>query len=51
MAAGIADEVAPEAEVVDRAVALADELAGKNREVIAAHKRLLYGDAIADCGA
>jgi Delta3-Delta2-enoyl-CoA isomerase len=49
--AGIADEAVAEAEVVDRAVELATALADKNREVIAAHKRLLYGDAIALCGA
>jgi enoyl-CoA hydratase/carnithine racemase len=43
LAAGIVTEVAPEAEVLDRAVAVAASLAGKNRAVIAAHKRLLYG--------
>jgi enoyl-CoA hydratase/carnithine racemase len=51
LAAGIVDEVAAEADVVDRAVARAAELAGKNREVIREHKRLMYGDAIACCGA
>ncbi len=50
VAAGIADAVAPEDEVVDRAVALAAGLADKNRDVIAAHKRLLYGDALTTCG-
>ena len=50
LAAGIVDELAPEADVVDRAVVLAAELAGKNREVIAEHKRLMYGDAMAICG-
>jgi hypothetical protein len=35
--------VAPEAEVLERAVAVAASLAGQNRTVIAAHKRLLYG--------
>lgn len=50
LAAGIVTEVAPEDAVLDRAVALAEELAGKNREVIAAHKQLLYGDALAICG-
>jgi Delta3-Delta2-enoyl-CoA isomerase len=44
--AGIVTEVAPEAEVLDRAVALAASLAGKDRKVLAAHKRLLRGDAI-----
>ena len=42
-AVGIVTDVAPEAEVLERAVALATSLAGKNRTVIAAHKRLLYG--------
>jgi Delta3-Delta2-enoyl-CoA isomerase len=49
-AAGIVDELAPEDEVVDRAVVLAAELAGKNREVIAAHKQLMYGAALTACG-
>jgi enoyl-CoA hydratase/carnithine racemase len=40
---GIVTDVAPETEVLERAVALATSLAGKNRTVIAAHKRLLYG--------
>jgi enoyl-CoA hydratase/carnithine racemase len=43
LAAGIVTEVAPEAEVLNRAIAVAASLAGKNRAVIAAHKRLLYG--------
>lgn len=42
-AVGIVTDVAPEAEVLERAVAVAASLAGKNRSVIAAHKRLLYG--------
>jgi enoyl-CoA hydratase/carnithine racemase len=42
-AVGIVTDVVPEAEVLERAVALATSLAGKNRTVIAAHKRLLYG--------
>lgn len=50
LAAGIVTEVAPEDAVLDRAVALAEALAGKSREVIAAHKQLLYGDALATCG-
>jgi enoyl-CoA hydratase/carnithine racemase len=50
VAAGIVDEVAAEADVVERAVALATGLAGKNREVIAEHKRLMYGEALALCG-
>ena len=51
VAAGIADEVADEGDVLDRAVAIAAELAGKNRDVIAEHKRLMYGDAMEICGA
>ncbi|MFL6204856.1 MAG: enoyl-CoA hydratase/isomerase family protein [Acidimicrobiales bacterium] len=43
LAAGIVTDVAPEGEVLERAVSLAASLAGKNRAVIAAHKRLLYG--------
>ncbi|MGZ4706269.1 MAG: enoyl-CoA hydratase/isomerase family protein, partial [Acidimicrobiales bacterium] len=50
LAAGIVDEVAAEADVLDRAVAMAAELAGKNRDVIREHKRLMYGDALASCG-
>jgi Delta3-Delta2-enoyl-CoA isomerase len=50
LAAGIVDELAAEADVVDRAVVLAAELAGKNRDVIAEHKRLMYGDAMLACG-
>jgi Delta3-Delta2-enoyl-CoA isomerase len=49
-AAGIAAEVAPETAVVERALARAAELAAKNREVLATHKRLMYGDALALCG-
>jgi Delta3-Delta2-enoyl-CoA isomerase len=48
--AGIADEAVPEADVVERAVALAAALAGKDRQVIAAHKQLLFADALAACG-
>jgi enoyl-CoA hydratase/carnithine racemase len=50
LAAGIAHAVAAEADVVDRAVAMAAGLAAKNREVIGTHKRLLYADALAVCG-
>ena len=50
LAAGIVDAVAAEEEVVDRAVAWAAGLVDKNRHVIAAHKRLLYGDALRTCG-
>ncbi len=51
VAAGIADESSPEAEVVDRAVALAGGMAGKDRAVLRAHKLLLHGPAIDACGA
>jgi Delta3-Delta2-enoyl-CoA isomerase len=47
VAAGIAREAVPEDEVLSRAVAIASDLAEKNRSVIAAHKLLLYGEAIA----
>jgi enoyl-CoA hydratase/carnithine racemase len=47
VAAGIASEAVPEDEVLGRAVEIASGLAEKNRGVIAAHKSLLYGDAIA----
>ena len=43
LAAGIVTELAPDGEVLERAVALAASLAEKNRAVIAAHKSLLYG--------
>ena len=47
VAAGIATEAVPEDEVLARAIEIASGLAEKNRGVIAAHKSLLYGDAIA----
>ena len=50
VAAGIADQAVGEADVVERAVALAAGLAEKNREVIGVHKRLMYGEALATCG-
>lgn len=46
LAAGIVHEVAPADEVVARAVALAAPLAGKDRKVIATHKRLLHAEAL-----
>ncbi len=46
LAAGIVAELAPEGEVLDRAVACAAPLAGKARPVIAAHKRILHGPTI-----
>lgn len=50
LAAGIATETAPEAGVLDRAIALAESVATKSRDVIREHKRLLYGDALRLCG-
>lgn len=44
VAGGIAAEARPGDEVVDRAVELAQAMAGKNREVIAVHKGLLHAD-------
>jgi enoyl-CoA hydratase/carnithine racemase len=49
--AGVVHQVAEEGEVLDHAITRAQALAGKNRDVVAAHKRLLYGDALALCGA
>jgi enoyl-CoA hydratase/carnithine racemase len=46
LAAGIVAEVGPEEEVLDRAVAWARPLAGKDRSVIATHKRILHGATI-----
>ena len=50
LAAGLVEHTAPEAEVLDRAIALAEPLAGKDRGVIAAHKRMLFADAARRCG-
>ena len=50
LARGIVEHTAAEAEVLDRAVALAAEIAPKNRTVIATHKRLLFGEAARICG-
>jgi len=46
LAAGIVSEGAPEGEVVDRAVARAEALAGKARHAMSAIKRGLYGPAL-----
>ena len=50
VAAGIAVDAVAEAEVLDRAVALATEQAGKDRKVIGAHKELLHAEALRTCG-
>jgi enoyl-CoA hydratase/carnithine racemase len=49
LAAGIVQEIAAEADVLDRAVAAAEALAGKDRRVIADHKRQLFGAAADIC--
>ena len=46
LAAGIVTDIAPEHEVLDRAVALAAGLAAKSRPAVAAIKRGMYGDVI-----
>lgn len=50
MEAGIAAEAVAEADVLDRAVAIATEMADKDRTVLRAHKELLYGEALRTCG-
>jgi len=50
LATGIVSAAVPEAEVLDVAVALAAEVATKDRRVIAEHKRLLFGAAAEVCG-
>ena len=49
-AAGLVDLVADEPDLVDRAVAMAAEVAGKHREVLRIHKRELHGAAAERCG-
>jgi Delta3-Delta2-enoyl-CoA isomerase len=51
VATGIADVAVPEDAVLTSAVAMAATWAAKDRTVIARHKQLSYGDAIAVCGA
>jgi Delta3-Delta2-enoyl-CoA isomerase len=46
LAAGIVTQVAASEDVLDRAIARAEALAGKPRQVIAAIKRGLYGDPL-----
>lgn len=46
LAGGIVAELAPEEEVLDRAVALATGLAGKSRHGVGAIKRGMYADVI-----
>ena len=47
VAAGMVREAVAEHEVLPRAIALARELAGKDRKAMAALKRGMYGDALA----
>ena len=44
--AGIADHALPEVDVLQKAIALAAPLAGKNRAVMQAHKRLMYAETL-----
>lgn len=44
LAAGIVQEVASEGALLDRAIEVAAANASKDRKVIAAHKRMLYGE-------
>src|SRR3546814_4315737 len=50
LAAGIVDHTAAEADVLERAVELATPHAAKNRQVIARHKQMLFGEAARVCG-
>ena len=50
LSAGIAYELATEAEVLPRAVTWAAAMSAKDRQVLRAHKELLYGEAIRTCG-
>jgi enoyl-CoA hydratase/carnithine racemase len=46
LGAGIVTELATEDEVLERAIAVAEALAGKPRQGLAGIKRGLYGDAL-----
>jgi Delta3-Delta2-enoyl-CoA isomerase len=48
--AGIVTELAPDGSVLERAVTRAAAQAGRDRRVIAEHKRLLYGDVAGRAG-
>ncbi len=50
VAAGIVEEQADAAEVVERAVALAAAMAGKDRSVVRVHKRLAHADLVGAVG-
>ncbi len=47
---GLVDELAPEPQVLERAVQHAAQYAGKNRHVITTHKRQMFGAAARACG-
>ena len=47
--AGIIDEAAKEKAVLEKAIAIAEPLAKKNRDVLREHKRLMYGEALRIC--
>lgn len=49
--AGIAHRAAAEDQVLTSAIALAGELADKDRRTLTEHRRLCYGEAMALCGA
>ena len=50
VAAGIVEHAAEEEDVLPLAIELAAAVAGKDRSVIAEHKRMLFGDAARVCG-
>jgi Delta3-Delta2-enoyl-CoA isomerase len=50
LAAGIVHHAVPEAAVLSQALEVATAVAGKNRSVVAEHKRLMYSDAARRCG-
>jgi len=50
VAAGIVAAAVPADDVLPQAMALAASMAGKSRSVLAEHKRLLHGPALAACG-
>lgn len=47
LTAGIVQEVSAERDLVERALAVAEVMAVKNRSVLVEHKRLVYGDLAA----
>lgn len=49
LSGGIADEIAPASEVLERAISQAELMATKSLTSIESHKRLLHGEAAAKC--